>query len=77
MSQLHLDLILSHSPWSSYGYSLSSMIMGLLMLLIIIYYIIRAVGGVPTTVGYPLVTWIFLVAIAVYWGAIALYPNNK
>ena len=51
--------------------------MGLLMLLIIIYYIIRAVGGVPTTVGYPLVTWIFLVAIAVYWGAIALYPNNK
>ena len=36
----------------------------------------RAVGGVPTSVFYPVVTWVLLLVVLAYWAVVALYPTN-
>ena len=35
----------------------------------------RAVGGVPTSVFYPVVTWVLLLVVLAYWAVVALYPT--
>ena len=35
----------------------------------------RAVGGVPTSLFYPVVTWVLLLVIIAYWAVVALYPT--
>ena len=36
----------------------------------------RAVGGVPTSVFYPVVTFTLLLVVLGYWAVVALYPTN-
>ena len=35
---------------------------------------LRAVGGVPTSVFYPVLTWVLLIVLFIYWGVFAVYP---
>ena len=35
----------------------------------------RAVGGVPMSMFYPVVTWVLLLVVLAYWAVIALYPT--
>ena len=34
----------------------------------------RAVGGVPTSVAYPILTWVLLIMLFIYWAVVAMYP---
>ena len=34
----------------------------------------RAVGGVPTSVFYPVLTWLLLIVLFIYWAVVAVYP---
>ena len=35
----------------------------------------RAVGGVPTSVFYPVLTWLLLLILFIYWAVVAVYPT--
>ena len=36
----------------------------------------RAVGGVQTSVFYPILTWLLLIILFLYWAIVALYPSH-
>ena len=35
----------------------------------------RAVFGVPTSVVYPILTFLLLIIVLAYWGVVAVYPT--